>query len=78
MTHTHIHTRERESERDVDCGGVSGKREGATHRACRVAVYQPAGPDVLVLVAGEEDQQGLAADNEAGRGAGRVDRCSVH
>ena len=55
-----------------------GEREGATHRAFRVAVYQPAGPDVLVLVAGEDDQQGLAAANEAVRGAGRVDRCSVH
>ena len=55
-----------------------GEREGATHRAFRVAVYQPAGSDVLVLVAGEEDQQGLATTNEAVGGAGRVDRCSVH
>ena len=53
-------------------------REGATHRAFGVAVYQPAGPDVLILVAGEEDQQGIATANEAVRGAGRVDRCSVH
>ena len=41
-------------------------------------MHLPAGSDVLVLVACEDDQQGLAAANEAGRGAGRVDRCSVH